>query len=815
MNYLREGATLQNGKYCIIKSLGSGGFGITYLATQVSLGRKVAIKEFFMMDYCDRDSTTSHVSIPAENSRRLVESYKQKFVKEAQMIASLNNPHVVKIYDIFEDNGTAYYVMEYLSRGSLLDIVKNTGRLTERKAVSYVEQVGQALSYIHRKNILHLDIKPSNILLNEDGEAVIIDFGISKHFTDEGGQTSTTPVGISKGFAPLEQYQQGSVERFTPATDIYSLGATLYYLLTGVTPPEAAEIYEEGLPDIPEYVKGDLLHAIKAAMEPKRKNRPQNVGAFLSLLGCSAPFKQPDTINSLNHSSNRLPQDGTDDGEETIIISTDGSIDESDSLNNPADNHNSTGKKNNRLLLCLVLAFLAVGLLIPWESIFEGHDKEDSILIDGSKDRRVTFSDEGGRMQYDLSKSFKEPLDYYPTPDWCTIHTGSSSFTVICQENKASQERTVTLGLRKKGTSNNLASLTISQDARKPANIVASSLNMQSSGYVEAKVGDLFYLDYSITPNEAKNHKVSWSSSNTNVATINSSGAIVAKGNGKTTITASVDQISAKCLLEVRIINMQQLSSSSNATSSESSAATHKDTPKEISIKINQIRQLNVDGQTVNEWKSYNTTVVYVSKSGIITGTGEGKTTVRAFLNNGGTQSFIVTVEPSSDSSSQTNTLQSNTNYNASIKINQVYQLKATGKTFTKWSADDSSIVYVGKDGKVTGLAVGKTIVRGFLSNGGVQTWTIIVNPANSSESSRDGYVEVYGTVRTSPGQTVLFGARVTANETNEYVSTDSYGQYRITVKKGTVLKYSYYGYLTETYIINKSGEVNVVLKKE
>lgn len=283
--HLNTGILLQNGKYKIIRTLGQGGFGITYEAEQVALHRRVAIKEFFMKEYCDRDSTTSHVTLGAsEGSKELVERFRTKFVREAQMIAGFDNPHIIKIYDIFEENGTAYYVMAFLDGGSLSEKVKSNGPLPDVKAIEYIKQVGNALDYIHRQNILHLDVKPSNILLNPAEEAVLIDFGISKHYDTEGSQTSTTPAGISKGFAPMEQYQQGNISKFSPATDIYSLGATLFFLLTGETPPEAAEVYEDGLPEMKGNVSGAVKEAVKSAMAPKRKDRPQSISSFLTML---------------------------------------------------------------------------------------------------------------------------------------------------------------------------------------------------------------------------------------------------------------------------------------------------------------------------------------------------------------------------------------------------------------------------------------------------------------------------------------------------------------------------------------------------
>lgn len=280
---LPPGFPLKGGNYKITKLLGQGGFGITYEAEQVLLGRKVAVKEFFMKDSCNRDSTSSAVSIPATGSCELVEKFRDKFIREARLIASMNNPHIVRIYDVFEENDTAYYVMEALDGGSLTDLVKREGALPEPRAIEYIRQLGEALGYIHKRNILHLDVKPSNVLLGPEGEAVLIDFGISKRYDEGGNQTSSTPVGISEGFAPGEQYRAGDISTFKPATDIYSLGATLYYLVTATVPPSATEVLNEGLAR-PEGISDVTWTAIERAMAPRVKDRPQSAAEFLALL---------------------------------------------------------------------------------------------------------------------------------------------------------------------------------------------------------------------------------------------------------------------------------------------------------------------------------------------------------------------------------------------------------------------------------------------------------------------------------------------------------------------------------------------------
>lgn len=310
MQSLQDKATLQCGKYKIISTLGQGGFGITYLAEQVMLGRKVALKEFYMKDLCNRDEETSQVSVGSAGSIETVQRFKEKFLKEARLIAAMDNSHIVRIHDIFEENGTAYYVMEYID-GEPLDSLIKKGQFSTADAVNLIVEVGTALIYIHQMNILHLDIKPSNILLRSSGEPVLIDFGISKRYDEGGGQTSTTPVGISKGYAPIEQYNQ-SIQNFSPATDVYSLGATLFKVLTGITPPEAPMLLEEDFPDCPQNVPAFIWNAVQRAMEPIKKKRYQSVNDFLAAISivnnqleteiiipkqqCVLPLVQEDTL---------------------------------------------------------------------------------------------------------------------------------------------------------------------------------------------------------------------------------------------------------------------------------------------------------------------------------------------------------------------------------------------------------------------------------------------------------------------------------------------------------------------------------------
>lgn len=316
---LKKGATLRHNTYRIERVLGQGGFGITYLATDLTLDRLVAIKEFFPKDYCDRAGDTSHITLGTSSSSEFVSRLKAKFLKEARNIAKFDHPGIIRIHAAFEENNTAYYIMDYIVGESLSDKVKRNGPLGEEVAKRYISEVAKALEYIHEKRINHLDIKPANIMVREcEDTPILIDFGLSKQYDTDGNQTSTTPTGISHGFAPLEQYNDG-VNEFSPQTDIYSLAATLFYLVSGITPPHATKLIEEGI-NFPSNFPQDIKSAISIGMASARKNRFASVSTFVRALDSedeSTEFTQIsenrevhkiDTIDSPHHASIQKPK---------------------------------------------------------------------------------------------------------------------------------------------------------------------------------------------------------------------------------------------------------------------------------------------------------------------------------------------------------------------------------------------------------------------------------------------------------------------------------------------------------------------------
>lgn len=467
--HLKPYTVLQGGKYRIIRVLGQGGFGITYEAEQVLLCRKVAIKEFFMKDSCERDGDICHVTVGTGSQSNLVKKFRRKFIREAQMIAGMEHPNIIRVTDVFEENGTAYYVMDYLPGGSLADKVKKDGPLTEAKAEQYIRQVADALSYIHSRNTVHLDVKPSNILLNAKDETVLIDFGISKHYDDSGEQTSSTPIGISKGYAPLEQGRDGDVSQFKPSTDIYALGATLYYLITGIVPAEASIVNEDGLTR-PQGITDRLWGAINKAMQPRQKDRPQSVDDFLSCLVLS---------DYVVDSSNTPAQD-----EETIVFSSLSSNSSNSIKDDILDPKVPVANKNTQSSAKIIISILAgIIMLIGGIVLFKQGQNDilkestddskvaihqiDSILIDGKTQNSITFAPTKGQQVFQLKKNFNEEVvsSYIENDSWCSIRVTYDQVTVICSENTTVSERVQEVKFMKIGDSTVLASIAVTQKA--------------------------------------------------------------------------------------------------------------------------------------------------------------------------------------------------------------------------------------------------------------------------------------------------------------------------------------------------------------
>ena len=355
--------------YEIVKTLGQGSFGITYLAKtkvqmngelgSLSMDMSVAVKEFFMKKINGREGTT----VTSGSDDSLFGDYRRKFVREAANLSRLKHPNIVKVLEAFEANGTSYYVMEYINGGSLDDLIARQHSLSEMETVKYVRQIASALAFMHDNKMLHLDLKPGNVMIAGD-KAVLIDFGLSKQYDESGNpESSTTVGGGTPGYAPLEQANHRDGNGFPVTMDVYALGATMFKMLTGERPPEASDILNEGFPfNAFNSSNAGLVGVVEKAMAPMRKQRFQTVGEFMAALdeSCSP-------ILSVTEET----EVGIGIGEEpfvTVIEKPAGAVRERSSVRNEAPVNMINGHE-----------YVDLGLSVKWATCNVGAEKPSDV----------------------------------------------------------------------------------------------------------------------------------------------------------------------------------------------------------------------------------------------------------------------------------------------------------------------------------------------------------------------------------------------------------------------------------------------------
>ncbi|MCZ6666169.1 MAG: serine/threonine-protein kinase, partial [Gammaproteobacteria bacterium] len=316
-NALRPGHKLH--WYQIEKVLGQGGFGITYLAYDANLDQHVAIKEYLPMELAVREGDFS--VYPASEAQD--ERYKwglDRFLTEARTLARFRHSAIVRVMSVFEENNTAYMVMEYQQGQSLQQLLERERTLTESELIGLVKPMLDGLETIHSQGFIHRDIKPSNIYIHDDGQPVLLDFGSARQALGEHTQTLTSVV--SPGYAPFEQYYSRS-DRQGPWTDIYGLGATLYRCITGLQPMAAIDRSEAILKaerdvfvaasEIGAGKYSDaFLAAVDHALQFNEKKRPQTIAEWRQQFdfSTSGEVEPRDSLNTTypDHATTRFSE---------------------------------------------------------------------------------------------------------------------------------------------------------------------------------------------------------------------------------------------------------------------------------------------------------------------------------------------------------------------------------------------------------------------------------------------------------------------------------------------------------------------------
>ncbi len=286
------------GRYLVGRPLGQGGFGVTYLAYDLVLEIKVAIKEYLPSGMVNREGDHSTVVLLSRRNEADFKTNKDKFLDEARILAKLaDSPNIVKVQNYFLENNTAYFAMEYVQGQSLKAIIDSQGgRLPWRLAGGYLLPIAEALEQVHAQNLLHRDISPDNISITDKGKSVLLDFGAARVAM---GDARSMSVILKHGFAPEEQYRTKGNQG--PWTDVYGLAATLYYSLTGTPPPESIDrLHEDTIvpprqlgSDVPPYAEAALMRALAVNAE----NRFSNMRAFADALRGKVPAPSGKPVN--------------------------------------------------------------------------------------------------------------------------------------------------------------------------------------------------------------------------------------------------------------------------------------------------------------------------------------------------------------------------------------------------------------------------------------------------------------------------------------------------------------------------------------
>ncbi len=291
LNALPQGYELQG--YRIEQELGAGGFGITYQATELLIGRAVAIKEYLPPAVALRGSDTVTVHPIGPRSRDAFAWGLERFRREARALVNFSHPNIVAVYRFFEANGTAYLVMAFEEGMSLGAILKRHGPITEDEIREVFNPLLDGVALVHKSNFLHRDIKPDNVIIRRsDGSPVLIDFGAARQAAT-GLDEISQPI-VSAGYSPFEQYSNST--RQGPFSDIYALGATAYACITAHRPTDATDRLG-GTRMMPAVEAGrgryaeSLLAAIDRALEMSIEDRPQTVEEWRAMLTGAAPVK--------------------------------------------------------------------------------------------------------------------------------------------------------------------------------------------------------------------------------------------------------------------------------------------------------------------------------------------------------------------------------------------------------------------------------------------------------------------------------------------------------------------------------------------
>ena len=771
--------TVLNEKYLVGAVQGEGGFGITYIGKNILFDITIAIKEFYPTGMVTRNCTQAYtvVSITDEKAKKLFSESKDIFWNEAKTLAGFNSePGIVSVLDFFTANNTAYIVTEFLDGETLEKYLERLGKLSFDNTLCLLMPVMESLIKIHKKNLIHRDISPDNIMLV--GESVkLIDFGATRQFADN---TSLSVI-LKEGYAPAEQYSsKGNQGTWT---DVYALCAVIYRCITGVVPmssPERISLGEEIVPpselgiNISPAIENVLMKGLALRYKDRIQTVEELIDEFTKVMNSKAEETQ-----STEPKNNCLPNNNADKRLSELIdtpIAFPVSDDETGIKDNQPEPETNSLQVNdnadtNKRLTALIDTPRDHALSDEEDSEHTAEPFTDSepentpeevskvkylvaaivsVLLIGGGIFGLSRLNSGGSLQTDYSE-VTETAATTATTTTAVFVTESSSLstsssttttTAIPSETKTSSETTIASVTKKTKaktttaksdpvsktstttkasttttsvtttvqTTSKTETTTVTQVVVMPTDIILSETN------IELEVGESNTVSATVTPSNAANKNVSWSSSNSGVATVEN-GVITAKKAGTATITAKTENgITAVCQVKVNDVTVKSLSLNEESISMEEG-----DTVDLVAAVLPE----DAANKTVT-WKSSNSNIATVS-NGTVKAKSKGTATITATTVNGISASCSVTVNevmPISVSLDKTS---------CSLNEGESEQLKATispnnakDKSIV-WSSSNSGVVYV-SNGNVTAISKGTATITATTINGISASCSFTVN---------------------------------------------------------------------------------------
>ena len=720
--HMRPGSLLSN-RFLIGKVLGFGGFGVTYLAWDHVLQQRVAIKEYLPSEFATRAAGKTEVTVFSGNKAQQFADGMRKFVEEAKRLAKFQNEQgIVRIYDSFEANNTAYIIMEFLDGETLEDYLKRVGKVPVEKAIEMLSPVIKSLETVHKAGIIHRDIAPDNIFLTNDGQVKLIDFGAARHATTSHSRSLT--VIIKPGYSPEEQYRSRGDQG--PHTDVYALAAVLYRMITGETPPDALErrAYMENKKKdtlIPpsKYCKinKNQENAILNAMNIYAESRTGTAETLLNDLTSSAQIRRiKGKIKVLDLMKWPLwvkitvPTLGITAITAFVLLFT-GVIDfggnplqvftlGSDSVRVPNVVNSSIGVAQEKLEqndLLSIISGREVSETVPANMVLRQGIDAGSVVDKGTEiDLYISAAPE-----IDVEPGLMPDLSYYTEEEARSTLEDLWAETLVEYEfsDDVAEGLVIrsSIGYGEPLPENEPVVLYVSQGRDPAASEESSDDEPDGSVQLNRSSLSLFVGDSVFLSTTGGDGPLDWSSSNPGVASVEN-GTVTAVGKGSTTITVTSGDSSASCTVTVQDYSISLSKPELNMIAGESQSLAVSGVPSESNVS----------------WSTSNSSVATVN-GGTVTAVSNGNSTITVQVTiNGRTFSDTCVVNVTSGSISLSKT-------NVELFPGGSETISATttpsGRS-ASWSSSDTNVATV-NGGRISAVSAGSTIITASFTYGG------------------------------------------------------------------------------------------------